>query len=575
MNRGDYSRITHKRFKHYTGVLKQQGRVELDADWLEDHEIVAYLRQILTQDIIGSCGFPNTGGGFETSIFLREFPPRAADNAIRWEYDLGITPGRGYVDGILCELEETTPVPITRILPDETGELRRVQVSTLVVDDREFQEGQLVDFLPHPAPHSQRLARITGVERIQRTLTLDRDMSQILGVPPEFEYAFGLELRRVNAFTSQPDSFNAPLWSGTLAPGDSFLWEGQVDLIYLDVWQRHITAVEDPDILEVALGGADTTTRVKTVWQVKVQRNVKAPDGQDPIASDGQAATECGKPIEGWPPTPSGGRLTTEVVPTSVAEDRSCLIAPSGGYRGLENRLYRVEIHQGGGLGEATFKWSRDNGSVVFPIEEFVSARQVKVKRIGRDQVLRLHRDDWLEILDDGIENRQDHTAEGDTAGTMARIDDINEEDRILILDRDVPADNYSVTRHARIRRWDQRHDVDGNGLLTTTTDLVPLEEGIQVKFSGEGFKAGDYWVFAARTTTGDVERLTDEPPQGIKHHYCRLALIFWFGELEFVDGNLRDTRDRRSLDCRPTFMSLTEITRLMPESSDLNGGNG
>jgi hypothetical protein len=40
--------------------------------------------------------------------------------------------------------------------------------------------------------------------------------------------------------------------------------------VYLDVWQRHITAVQDPAIREVALGGADTTTRIKTVWQVKL-----------------------------------------------------------------------------------------------------------------------------------------------------------------------------------------------------------------------------------------------------------------------------------------------------------------
>src|SRR5262245_12748657 len=33
-------------------------------------------------------------------------------------------------------------------------------------------------------------------------------------------------------------------------------------LLYLDVWQRHLTALDDPSIREVALGGPDTTTRV-------------------------------------------------------------------------------------------------------------------------------------------------------------------------------------------------------------------------------------------------------------------------------------------------------------------------
>src|SRR5215217_2080074 len=41
-------------------------------------------------------------------------------------------------------------------------------------------------------------------------------------------------------------------------------------LVYLDVWERHITHLDDGRIREVALGGPDTTTRKQTVWQVKV-----------------------------------------------------------------------------------------------------------------------------------------------------------------------------------------------------------------------------------------------------------------------------------------------------------------
>src|SRR5450755_2536673 len=53
-------------------------------------------------------------------------------------------------------------------------------------------------------------------------------------------------------FTSQPDfiTTSLPVIAGTY-------------VFYLDVWQRHITALEDPDIREVALGGPDTTTRLK------------------------------------------------------------------------------------------------------------------------------------------------------------------------------------------------------------------------------------------------------------------------------------------------------------------------
>src|SRR5262245_6024502 len=39
-------------------------------------------------------------------------------------------------------------------------------------------------------------------------------------------------------------------------------------LAYLDVWQRHVTELEDPELHEPALGDVDTTTRTMTAWQV-------------------------------------------------------------------------------------------------------------------------------------------------------------------------------------------------------------------------------------------------------------------------------------------------------------------
>jgi hypothetical protein len=63
---------------------------------------------------------------------------------------------------------------------------------------------------------------------------------------------------------------------------------------------------------------------------------------------------------------------------------------------------------------------------------------------------------------------------------------------------------------------------------MTTATGPISLEDGIQARFSGGKFKVGDCWDFAARTATGDVERLIDAPPRGTKHHYCRLALVKW-----------------------------------------------
>jgi Family of unknown function (DUF6519) len=49
---------------------------------------------------------------------------------------------------------------------------------------------------------------------------------------------------------------------------------GRSDLLYLDAWERHLTAVDDPELLDVALGGADTTTRLEVAWNIGVVEDV-------------------------------------------------------------------------------------------------------------------------------------------------------------------------------------------------------------------------------------------------------------------------------------------------------------
>ena len=71
-------------------------------------------------------------------------------------------------------------------------------------------------------------------------------------------YVDGLlcENDQVCTYTTQPDY---PL------PPSQLLDKAGDHLVYLDVWQRVIRYVEDPDIREVALGGPDTTVRTKLV----------------------------------------------------------------------------------------------------------------------------------------------------------------------------------------------------------------------------------------------------------------------------------------------------------------------
>ena len=92
--KGDFTRFTYSQPDHYSRVLQQQGRVQLDADWNEQVEICAHRDVALAADLIGASGAPREGGGFAVSC------ARGGD--------LKISAGRLYVGGTLCELETET-----------------------------------------------------------------------------------------------------------------------------------------------------------------------------------------------------------------------------------------------------------------------------------------------------------------------------------------------------------------------------------------------------------------------------------------------------------------------------------
>lgn len=307
-------------------------------------------------------------------------------------------------------------------------------------------------------------------------------------------------------------------------------------LAYIDVWKREVTPLKDPHLLEPALGGIDTATRMQTVWQVRL------------LADVGADAT-CGSDLAAWDALirPSAARLTTATIEFEDP-DEPCLIPPGGGYRGLENQLYRVELHRGGTLANARFKWSRDNASVGATIEAITGGDRLQVRRIGRDSMLRFNTGDWVEVTDD----RREFAG---LAGDLRRVE-VDEDANELRLDAPLSADlipgagETTASRHSRVIRWDQHGEVRlADGTLWVDLDaagsdgLIPvppagqavvLEAGITVTFTLE--PAGglarplDHWCFAARTAGGRIEILEAAPPLGVHHHYGRLAMVTFPG---------------------------------------------
>ncbi len=56
--KGDFTRLTFDKKKHYRGVLMQQGRVQLDSDWNEQVQIAEYRYSTFLGDFVGQSGAP-------------------------------------------------------------------------------------------------------------------------------------------------------------------------------------------------------------------------------------------------------------------------------------------------------------------------------------------------------------------------------------------------------------------------------------------------------------------------------------------------------------------------------------
>ncbi len=95
--KGDFTRFTFDPSKQYVGVRKQQGRVDLDADWNEAADIQAYLAGIQARDVLGAVGIPKKTMGFLVSVSQKV---DGGDDEQQLP-DLGLSAGRLYLNGLL------------------------------------------------------------------------------------------------------------------------------------------------------------------------------------------------------------------------------------------------------------------------------------------------------------------------------------------------------------------------------------------------------------------------------------------------------------------------------------------
>lgn len=361
-----------------------------------------------------------------------------------------------------------------------------------------------------------------------------KNSDAVIGVGRYYVHGILVENHRALLFTEQP---GYPFADDTEL---SDLQDKEL-LAYLDVWERHITHVQDDFIREVALGGADTCSRTQVVWQVKaLLRGAEKNFGCEALGSL-LARTR----LPQLRARAQRGSATPEL----------CSVAPESQYRGLENQLYRVEVHEveietkGNKkvVQSATFKWSRENGSVVFPLVSLTGATAV-VANLGRDQCTQLKAGDWVEVCDDELALRE-------RSGPLAQVEAVDREELKVTLKwpagvADPPSYEAGATpsKHPLLRRWDHDGELSAyHGALPIVASpladegWIDLEDGVQVWFAeGGDYRPGDYWLIPARVATGNVEwpleldpdgvPIPDNPaalpPHGPRHYYAPLIHV-------------------------------------------------
>jgi hypothetical protein len=522
--KADLTRKSFDPLKHFSRVLMQQGRVQLDADWNEQAAILLHMVRSLA-----AYAFPSGGGnGFAVA-------PLDAKPIVQGDFALG--PGSYWVGGILCELE-STPVSVTALNADQ----KQITVAGWTVDEIPFQIGQYVlltgDTSASTPPATTTLtAKITALDYSNTTLTLDTDF------PAKLKSAKNVRVQRLVTYKSQPDLPQPP----PLANGSY--------QIYLDVWERLITYVEDDSIREVALNGPDTAARTRVVWQVGALA-YQPPAEQQPgnlVGNTGAANNQCLTipALQSMLGPANVGRLRARSQPGEVSTD-PCTIAPDSSYRGPENQLYRVEVHNGNSTDatrQVTFKWSRENGAVVFPLVSIASVNgvpKITLANLGRDDRFSLHTGDFVEIQDD-------RSVLSNAVGQLLQVQSIDAGSMTVLLSGTLSGSVGSdPTLHPLVRRWDQvagdptqgGFQLAAGAAILVADAWLNLEDGVQVQFPGAAaatFRTGDYWLIPARVATGDVvwpqESGLDAQgntvinpvarlPDGVMHFYAPLAIV-------------------------------------------------
>lgn len=376
-----------------------------------------------------------------------------------------------------------------------------------------------------------------------------------------------LEMNSEDHLLYQKDWLNFdPSVPELLPPTDG---NSRTDLVWIECWQQPVTAIEDSELFEVALAGADTSTRWRTMRRVQLEANVAASECAAAWSSVAAGFAALGS-INPAMELASSASLKVSYTAPAVSGDL-CSPAMAGGYLGAENQAIRVQL-----VDASHYTWGFDNAAPLYRVKLSVnpsgSLVQLTFLNQPKDAVHWPLKGQVVEILpwSAALPNGE-RVAE--LSGHLGKVS-VSYDPDSQTLEIDTPIDPSFG------RQWTSRKDVGefyngkpdqdffflrvwNRGDDLSSPAAIPIANGtlghtgLQVSFQGGPLRPADYWVIAARPAAPDVvvpwilSSAAGAAFNGIQRYRAPLALIQWTTSGGVTSGKLLH-------DCRPGFLPLT-----------------
>jgi hypothetical protein len=370
-----------------------------------------------------------------------------------------------------------------------------------------------------------------------------------------------LDLTEKVRYSAQPDWLDHstdPMWRAEHARHDGDL---RHELVYLLASGQEVSAVEDPALADVALGGPDTMQR----WRI-LQHFVRCPSESD-TCEGAQKALERSLASHGlaFDPAHMTAQSAARLQVTFSAAAGRDWSAAAGGYLGSENQMIRVMVSGiDAATGWPTIVWGFDDASFLYRVTAVTHPKTTTLTLTGApvDSYHHPQRGQAVELLRAAVKLTEcDFIAS--SSGFVSTVTEAYQPvGRTLVIagSRDepgsIPRDYFDRDRTPQLylRVWQAvtRAEPGKNVPLGDTGVCVTLT-------SDNGFHVGEFWHFALRPIQPAIvypERYRDapQPPDGPKTWACPLGVVSW-DEDEDEDWDLVGTS------CIPRFSGLTELT--------------